>query len=163
MNKSFTLKMFFLLFLASITLSSSNPKKHLPIYANLITIDYKKLQPIPSDFFNNQLKYNLFFLETKESNCKVFTKITHHKNFDYLILYRNINDILVLFQLDKNSQHIVNHQIISEITENDGTSCLKKSVLYDEYFEITTICKNYNQTQNDTIIEKYNYNFELIK
>lgn len=159
------LKNIFLLSFICLGLISSKPKRHIPIYANIATFDRDKLQNINSNFYKEKLQYNLFFLETEEKDCKILKKINHHKQHDYLIIYKEhiMNDALILFQLDKKTNNITNHKILSEIYSSDGFSCIKKSILYDDFFEINTICINDHTKKMDTIFHKYNYQFKLMK
>lgn len=167
------MKKLFLLFLGSFLLMASSPKKHLPIHINLMNVDYSKLEPIKSNFFNEHLKFHLLFLDSKEQHCKLYKKVSYHKKYDYWIILKENRGAssLILFQIDKNAQSITNHKIISQINDIDGSSCFSRSILYDNYFEIITMCKNqlYDNAKKqlvykqDTVSQKYNYHFESVK
>lgn len=167
-----SMKKIILLFFVSFILIASSPQKHLPIHINLMNVDYAKLTPINSDFFNTHLKFHLLFLDSKESNCKLYKKIFYHKKYDYWIILKDqpTSTSLILFQIDKQNQFITNHKVISEINDIDGASCFSRGILYDNYFEIITMCKNqlYQNSkkqiisEQDTVSLKYNYQFEVI-
>lgn len=155
----------FLLSFICLGLISSSPNRHIPIHVNISTFDYDKLEKINSKFYQKNLQYNLFFLETEEKDCKIFKKINYHKKNNYLIVYKEsiMNDALILFQLDKKTKNITNHKVLSEIYSSDGFSCIKKSILYDDFFQISTICINDYNKEIDTTFQKYDYDFNLMK
>ncbi len=172
MTKCLMKKLLLLLF-GSFLLMSSSPKKHLPIHINLQNVDDSQLKSIDTDFFDEHLKFHLLFLDSREHHCKIYKKVSYHKGYDYWIIHKENSGpgSLILFQLDKKTKFITNHKIISEINDIDGSSCFSRSVLYDNYFEIITVCKDQVYEKKlkkivpkwNTTNQKYNYQFEAIK
>ncbi|MCP4520443.1 MAG: hypothetical protein GY827_01900 [Cytophagales bacterium] len=166
-------KLILILFGSFLLLSSHITNKSSPIHADLMNVDFKNLKSIDSTFYNKHLKFHSLFLNLKRQNCKLYKKVEAHRNYDYWIIYKDKlgSDALVLFQIDKKTQSITNHKILSEIYYTDGASCMQKAVLYNDHFETIKVCENqlYENQQKqvvierDTVCQKYDYDFQPIK